>query len=404
MSKTYLLRAALALCLTAASSVYADTWQPREAWRIDSARLAPWAPSGTRVNPAYRGGEIRFQSARVVAPRPLACEGAKYQWIFVGAEDLFEGNLPAPAASAAQRLGIAGAPVATLRVTCTNGGFDFHRSASGDLLLGLDNVVWTLRAARAASTPAEIVQELLITHFTHDMAFTSESLARKNAYLSAGLRTRIADYLAVPQADDAVPDINGDPFTDSQEYPDRFTLGAVRVSANKTVVPVHFSDANTKRRVDYVLVNDAKRWVVDDLVDERGRSLRDLLGASDGKRTGTASDVAPAARSTATAESETFEAFLIRFRAALKSGRAADVATFLRVPFLYEGRQLDAAGVVTIVPGLFTPTVKRCLANVKTIAEEDRRVAFCRPYAFYFGRENGAYTLLEFAADGESTP
>ncbi len=32
------------------------------------------------------------------------------------------------------------------------------------------------------------------------------------------------------------------------------------------------------------------------------------------------------------------------------------------------------------------------------------RVAFCRPYAFHFWRENGAYTLLEFAADGESTP
>jgi hypothetical protein len=255
----------------------ADTWRPLEVWRIEGGRVAPWARPGTRIDPAYRGREVRFQTERVVAPHPLACDGATYEWIFVGPEGLFEGNLPTPAGQAAKRLGLGDGPIATLRVGCTNAGFDFHRTSSGDLLLGLDNVVWTLRSVGPAATPAEIVQELLVTHFTHDMGFTRGSVAHKRRFLSATLQARITRYLSAPRSPDEAPEIDGDPFTDSQEYPDRFTLGEARTNGQRTTVPVHFADASSKRRVDYVLVREGARWVVDDLVDERGQSLRTLL-------------------------------------------------------------------------------------------------------------------------------
>jgi len=377
----------LTIGLATAQAVCADTWQPLEQWRIEDGRVAPWAQPGTKVDPVYRGREVRFQSARVVAPHPLACEGANYQWIFGGASDLFEGNLPAPAAAAAQRLGLGSEPIATLRVACANAGFDFHRTPSGDLLLGLDNVVWTLRAARTASTPTEIVQELLISHFTHDMGFTKQSVALKKEFLSTGLRAHIERYLAAPQAPDAAPEVNGDPFTDSQEYPDRFTLGQARTTGQRTLVQVHFE--RTKRRVDYVLVSEGGRWVVDDLVDERDQSLRELLGAT---------------------KTETFDEFLARFRAALASGRAADVAALVHVPFLYEGKQLDTAGIARIVPQLFNSSVKRCIATARPVPEEGRQVVFCQPYAFYFGPEEnggdgaGGFKLIEFGADGEDMP
>jgi hypothetical protein len=267
------------LGLGAAAPADADTWRPLELWRIEAGRVAPWAPPGTRVDPAYQGREVRFQATRVSAPHPLACEGATYEWIFGGPEGLFEGNLPAPAAEAAGRLGLAAGSIATLRVTCTNAGFDFHRTSGGEFLLGLDNVVWTLRPVRWAASPAEIVQELLVTHFTHDMGFTRESVAHKRRFLSAALQARITRYLAAARSPDEAPPINGDPFTNSQEYPDRFTLGAARTTAQRTTVPVHFADASSKRRVDYVLVREGARWVVDDLVDERGEALRTLLGS-----------------------------------------------------------------------------------------------------------------------------
>jgi hypothetical protein len=386
----------LGIGLIAAGSASADSWQPLEQWRIESGSVAPWAKAGTRIDPAYRGGEVRFQRSRVTAPAPLACEGAKYEWLFVGATDLFEGNLPAPAATAAQKLGLGPGPIATLRVSCTNAGFDFHRTSGGTLLLGLDNVVWTLRAARPASTPAEVVQELLVAHFTHGMGFTADSVARKRDFLSAALRSRIARYMARPKSADTVPDINGDPFTDSQEYPDRFTLGATQVSSQEAVVPVNFADAHSKRRLDYVLVQESTSWVVDDIRHARGQSLRTLLGAN--PVTGGALAMRVAART------ESFDAFFARFRAALATGRGADVAALVHVPFLYEGRQLDTAGVTRIVPTLFPAAVKRCLASAKAIPEDDRQVVFCKPYAFYFGREAGSYRLLEFGADGEDVP
>jgi hypothetical protein len=267
----------LGLGLAAVRPAGADIWRPLEVWRIESGRVAPWAPPGTRVDSAYRGREVRFQTTGITAPQPLACEGATYEWIMVGPEALFEGNLPAPAAPAADRLGLGGGSIATLRVTCANAGFDFHRTRRGDLLLGLDNVIWTLRPVRPAAAPEEVVQELLVTHFTHDMGFTRDSLARKRTFLSAALRASVARYMAAPQPPDEAPAINGDPFTDSQEYPDRFTLGATRTTPRGTIVPVHFADSQSKRRVDYVLVREGRRWVVDDLVDERGESLRTLL-------------------------------------------------------------------------------------------------------------------------------
>lgn len=258
----------------------ADTWRPLEAWRVENGSVAPWATEGIRVDPALLGKTIRFTTSRLIAPHPLECDGAKYEWLFGDAEGLFEGNLPAPAKAAAQTLGLGDGPYATLRISCRNAGFDFHRAPDGTLQFGLDNVVWTLRPAGKAATPAERVQELLVTHFTHEMAFTRESLAEKREFLSAGLLTAADAYFAKPQSPDDGPDIDGDVFTDTQEYPDRFTLGTIRTTARRTVVRVHFAGEQLTRRVDYVLIREGGRWVVDDLIDQRGESLRDILRAA----------------------------------------------------------------------------------------------------------------------------
>lgn len=283
MTTTWQARVMLALTiftLAVTRPALADTWRPLEAWRIENGSVAPWAPEGIRVDPALLGKTIRFTATRLIAPHPLACDGAKYEWLFGDAEGLFEGNLPAPANAAARTLGLGDGPYATLRISCRNAGFDFHRAPDGTLQLGLDNVVWTLRPGGKAVTPAERVQELLVTHFTHEMAFTRESIAAKREFLSAGLLAAADAYFAKPQSPDEVPDIDGDVFTDTQEYPDRFTLGTIRTTARRTVVRVHFAGEQLTRRVDYALIREGRRWVVDDLVDERGESLRTSLGTA----------------------------------------------------------------------------------------------------------------------------
>ena len=68
--------AVMTLGLAVAHPASADTWRPLEVWRIEGGRVAPWAPPGTRIDRAHQGREVRFQADRVIAPDPMACDGA----------------------------------------------------------------------------------------------------------------------------------------------------------------------------------------------------------------------------------------------------------------------------------------------------------------------------------------
>ena len=97
----------------------------------------------------------------------------------------------------------------------------------------------------------------------------------------------------------------------------------------------------------------------------------------------------------------TFDQYLQAFRRALAADDRVALASLTQLPFLYEGRGLDASGFRQAIPELFTPAVRRCLAQARPIAEDDRYVLFCSPYGFYFGRTADGYRLIEFMADGE---
>jgi len=109
---------------------------------------------------------------------------------------------------------------------------------------------------------------------------------------------------------------------------------------------------------------------------------------------------APAARG----EDPALEAFLARFRAALARNDAAAVADLTQLPFLFENEPRDRAGFARIYPRLFDDDVRACLAKAEPEPEDERWVAFCGPYLFFFGRAGGEIRLLEFAADPEALP
>lgn len=99
-----------------------------------------------------------------------------------------------------------------------------------------------------------------------------------------------------------------------------------------------------------------------------------------------------------------FQGFHAEFRRAVARNDAARVADLTRLPFLFEGRQRDRAGFLHIYGRLFSPDVRPCLATARAQEEGGDRVVFCRPYAFYFDRQGGAWKLREFNADGEDMP
>lgn len=267
------------LCLAPLGVGAFDAWPPQTEWRIGRGVVAPWAPATTRLPPDrwLAGKSLRFAATRVEAPEPLACAAAGYEFVLTPAPGLFQGSLPSPAGQAARALGIAQLPLLSLRVTCDGGIFDYHLLTSGRALLGLDNVVWTLTRTAAADSPEATTVELLRLHMTGDMAFNPASVARKRACLTTGLRGAIADYFKRPRPQDEVPPINGDPFSDSQEYPERFVPGRARIDGARASVPIRFGDGSRDWQVEALLLREGSSWRVDDLRYPGGATLRGLL-------------------------------------------------------------------------------------------------------------------------------
>jgi hypothetical protein len=112
--------------------------------------------------------------------------------------------------------------------------------------------------------------------------------------------------------------------------------------------------------------------------------------------------VASACSAAGWADDAGFAAFAERFTAAIEAGDADAVASLTRLPFLFEGRALARDEFTRAFPRLFDAEVRSCLARGSFRPEEaGLRVAFCPPYAFYFGLSGGEWRLVEFAADGE---
>ena len=253
-------------------------------WRITHTVTAPWAPAAPSSNmaqPSWVGRALTFQTNAVRGPGVLTCGHAVIEPTHYPAEGLFQGSLPAPAATAAQALGIMLLPLAGVRLTCDTGVFEFHRVDAETLLLGLDNQVLILSRAPGAlaeaNSPEGRVQRLLEAHFRGNMGFTPASTKRKQDWLSTRLKDRVAHYFAQPASADEVPVINGDPFTDSQEYPTRFAVNKASVRGSSAEVPVRFADAYRNRNVTYRLVRERGVWRLDDLVYEQGETLQGLL-------------------------------------------------------------------------------------------------------------------------------
>ena len=80
------------------------------------------------------------------------------------------------------------------------------------------------------------------------------------------------------------------------------------------------------------------------------------------------------------------------------------VVAAVRLPFLFQGRPLDAAGFVAQAwPAMFSPALRRCWSRARPLIEGRELTLTCAPYTLYFepGPAPGTWLLREFGADGE---
>jgi hypothetical protein len=255
-------------------------------WRVTRGLAAPWVED--RRGPdvaALLGQRIEYRADRVEAPSILGCANARYEFDQREPAGLFQGNLPEPATTAAGDLGLTAARSASASVICDNGIFDLHRATPDAALMALDNVIWTLDRSVGAlapeGSPEFAVQRLLEAHVGADMGFLPELVRNKRVFLTDALNRRIDTYFAQPFPQDEVPPIDGDPFTDSQEYPAFFSVGAHTAAAqeNRAEVPVRFDDGYRPRSALFLLRRETGGWRVDDITYDHGATFSALLAS-----------------------------------------------------------------------------------------------------------------------------
>ncbi len=128
------------------------------------------------------------------------------------------------------------------------------------------------------ATPGDSAQSFYSFHMTHDMVFSKEAVSQRAGWLSPDLVSLCRKYLLRPSSPDEVPPIEGDPFTDSQEYPTAFRVGKVRMSSGVGTVAVSFSGPKAQKgRVHVVLISVKGAWLIDDVRYVSGPSFRKLL-------------------------------------------------------------------------------------------------------------------------------
>lgn len=257
-----------------------------ESWRLESSKPAPWAPA-TKAGGPQPPAEMRIDVQSMSGPVPLACSAASYHFVRLPSERLFEGNLPAPTAQAAKQLGLPAGPLTTQRINCSNGSFDFHRDGAGHAWLGLDNRVLRFDRIAVVTSPEATVQALLLEHFGTNMVLSGATIAAKAPWLTVALQQRLNHWLARPPSPNEVPNLNGDPFTDSQEPPLAFDLTAARLQGATAEVTIRFAFGDDRshkagrastRDVVMQLAQTDSGWRIDDVRYGDGSRLSQLLG------------------------------------------------------------------------------------------------------------------------------
>ena len=251
-------------------------------WRIQRASVAPWVRQGKLSSSSRRwvGTTVTFTPSRVDGPGALRCSGARYTPTSMLAEGLFRSALTAPIADAVT-LGLVAMPVAGTRLSCSTGVFDLHRVDETTALVALNGVIYTLTRAAGAlapdTAPGAVIERLLEFHFAGSKTFDAAQLASHAAWLTPSLRKVLGDYLAKPSDPSKLPVINGDPFTDSPEFPPRFAVSPGAVRGDDWVVPVRFSWGRRTRSVEFLMKRERTGWLVDDVRYMRRGTLRQRM-------------------------------------------------------------------------------------------------------------------------------
>lgn len=183
----------------------------------------------------------------------------------------------------------------------------FSRRCTGALVVALAIALQAMPAAGADDADRDLVKAVHVVrtfyryHLSHDMRFTETTVAKRKEWLSPDFYALLLAEVRRPANPEEAPFVNGDPFTDSQDFPTRVETGAaVRTGEDTITVEVELrwtrrvreyrqyrwerrpvtrevEDAPA-RRLTVRLSRGQRLWRIDDLLSE-GKSLHAALTA-----------------------------------------------------------------------------------------------------------------------------
>lgn len=152
-----------ALTLASGSTAFAQNQSLLGQWVITGAVVAPWADplqrGGAEEERRLVGRTVTFGLHSVAGPSPLGCAHAVFRRHADTPDLLFEGGLAEPdaqgrlrnAAVLAKSLGMKTPTVMTIETSCSE--VAYHQFARDTLVFGLNNRIYTLHPAAAATRP-----------------------------------------------------------------------------------------------------------------------------------------------------------------------------------------------------------------------------------------------------------
>lgn len=240
----------------------------------EAAAPAPW-PTGTRWKLDARG---------LSGPEPLQCQPARQHLLRVPAQGLFQGAWqpgdPASGPTLPAALGLTGTETATLRLDCVNASFDFHRGAPNRWLTALDGRVLVLRRRLTDGDAQTPVRELLLQHLSElGTPFDAVRVSRLRAWLTPALSAAFRRWLARPAQPERAPQLDGDPFTGTQEPPCVLTLGLLEQAGPRAAQVVEVdTGAGSPLRLTFRLQRGrAGKWRIADIDYGEGGTLLELM-------------------------------------------------------------------------------------------------------------------------------
>jgi hypothetical protein len=111
-------------------------------------------------------------------------------------------------------------------------------------------------------------------HFKNKFDYSNKGLRQRQRWLDAKLyRLLLAEDKKAKSKKAEAPELNGDPFTNSQEYPNAFRVGDTREEYGKAFVEVVFvwqekGKVIDERSIEVELAKSGNLWKISNIIDK----------------------------------------------------------------------------------------------------------------------------------------